>query len=79
MIDEICYLVFYIMLMMKMGIFEEIRMKNRDVKINVDFLIGIIIFKGFKDDIMRIRFRLVEEVFKKWFKNWIIFDVLLKN
>lgn len=77
MIDEKCYLVFYIMLMMKMGIFEEIRMKNRDVKINVDFLIGIIIFKGFKDDIMRIRFRLVEEVFK--FKNWIIFDVLLKN
>lgn len=67
MIDEKCYLVFYIMLMMKMGIFEEIRMKNRDVKINVDFLIGIIIFKGFKDDIMRIRFRLVEEVFK--FKN----------
>lgn len=77
MIDEKCYLVFYIMLMMKMGIFEEIRMKNRDVKINVDFLIGIIIFKGFKDDIMRIRFRLVEEVFK--FKNWIICDVLLKN
>lgn len=67
MIDEKCYLVFYIMLMMKMGIFEEIRMKNRGVKINVDFLIGIIIFKGFKDDIMRIRFRLVEEVFK--FKN----------
>lgn len=77
MIDEKCYLVFYIMLMMKMGIFEEIRMKNRDVKINVDFLIGIIIFKELKDDIMRIRFRLVEEVFK--FKNWIIFDVLFKN
>lgn len=77
MTDEKCYPVPYITLMTKMGIFEEIRMKNRDVKINVDFPTGTITFKGLKDDIMRTRLRLAEEVFK--FKNRTIFDVLSKN
>lgn len=77
MTDEKCYPVPYITLMTKMGIFEEIRMKNRDVKINVDFPTGTITFKELKDDIMRTRLRLAEEVFK--FKNRTIFDVLSKN
>lgn len=77
MTEEKCYPIPYITLMTKMGIFEERRMKNRDVKINVDFPTGTITFKGLKDDIMTTRLRLAEEMFK--FKNRTIFDVLSKN
>lgn len=77
MTEEKCYPVPYIKLMTKKGIFEEIKMKNKDVKIDVDFPTGTITFKGKKEDIMTTRLRLAEVMFK--FKNRTIFDDLSKN
>lgn len=64
------------MFLKRSGIFEEVINISEDLKVELDYQNGKIFFIGVKEDILKVRFEIVEKMLE--FDNWIILENLLK-